>query len=197
MNKLSNEKTMTIKEVAEILGVTSEAIKKHVRELFPGIISNGKTTYLNEKLVTIIKTKMTPTTQVVGNKTTLEKELIIQQALMFQQEKIQELEKENKIMKPKSISYDTFINSENVHDMSEVAKMFNTGRNKLFDLLREYNVLRANNEPYQQYVDNRYFEVKQKVIQTGQSKAVTKVTSKGIVFIEKLLKKDINKYLPF
>ena len=93
------------------------------------------------------------------------------------------------IMKPKAISYDAFISTKNFHSMSEVAKMFEgIGRNRLFALLRENKVLRFNNEPYQHFVENEYFYIKQKVIATGESKPVTMVTSKGIVYIEKLLK---------
>ena len=32
---------MTVKEVADVFGVTAEAIKKHIRELYPDIIQNG------------------------------------------------------------------------------------------------------------------------------------------------------------
>ncbi len=66
-NELANERMMTVKEVAEVLGVTPEAIKKHIREMFPEIIRDGKTTYLNEYHVTKIKKRMIPTTQVVSS----------------------------------------------------------------------------------------------------------------------------------
>lgn len=185
MNELAN--VMTVKELANVLGKDESTIRKIGKELFPESFRNGLKTYLNEGQVTAIKLQLGKNSELP--KTNLEKELIIQQAMIFQQEKIRVLEKENEEMKPKAISYDIFINTENVHDMSEVAKMVKTGRNKLFRLLRENNVLKSNNEPYQQYVDNKYFEVKQKVIATGESKAVTKVTAKGIIFIEKFIKK--------
>lgn len=53
----ATEKVMTVGKVAEVLGVSSEAIKKHVREMFPECIKNGVTTYLNEYQVTLIKKK--------------------------------------------------------------------------------------------------------------------------------------------
>ena len=47
-------KRMTVREVAEVLGCNPETVKKHIRTLFPDIMENGKTTYLNEKQVTVI-----------------------------------------------------------------------------------------------------------------------------------------------
>jgi transcriptional antiterminator len=58
MNELSTGKTMTVKEVAEQLRCTPEAVKNHIRELFPRLMENGKPTYLNEAQVTIILEKM-------------------------------------------------------------------------------------------------------------------------------------------
>lgn len=46
--------------------------------------------------------------------------------------------------------------------MSEVSKLINyigVGRNKLFEILRINEILRANNEPYQQYVDRGWFKI--------------------------------------
>lgn len=64
------DKTMSVKDVATVLNVTPEALKKHIRILFPEIIKNGIETRLNEKQVAAIKQRMLPTTEVVGNKTT-------------------------------------------------------------------------------------------------------------------------------
>jgi hypothetical protein len=49
---------MTVKEVAGKLGCSPETVKAHIRELFPGLMQNGKATYLNEKQVTVILEKM-------------------------------------------------------------------------------------------------------------------------------------------
>jgi transposase len=57
MNELTTGKTMTVKEVAEQLRCTPEAVKNHIRELFPRLMENGKPTYLNEAQVTIILEK--------------------------------------------------------------------------------------------------------------------------------------------
>jgi predicted transcriptional regulator len=49
---------MTVREVAEQLGCNPETVKGHIRELFPGLMQNGKMTLLDEKRVAIILEKM-------------------------------------------------------------------------------------------------------------------------------------------
>lgn len=58
MNELTKEKTMTIKEVAEVFHVAERTIQRYVKDNFFEIVKNGKTTYLNEKQVTKIKLEM-------------------------------------------------------------------------------------------------------------------------------------------
>jgi DeoR/GlpR family transcriptional regulator of sugar metabolism len=74
------EKRMTVREVADVLAVSPETIRKHIRELFPDLMKNGYATYLTEEHVTQIKQKMEPTTQVVGNLTRLEEDALIARA---------------------------------------------------------------------------------------------------------------------
>jgi phage antirepressor YoqD-like protein len=56
MNELfCEEQHMTVREVAEALGIDDSTIRHHIRKLYPTLMKNGKTTYLNEKQVTAIK----------------------------------------------------------------------------------------------------------------------------------------------
>jgi predicted ArsR family transcriptional regulator len=66
MNELVQGRQMTVKEVAEVLGVTDEAIKKHIRELYPDLMKERVTTFLNEKQITEIKRRMRLTTKVAS-----------------------------------------------------------------------------------------------------------------------------------
>lgn len=75
-----------------------------------------------------------------------------------------EVETKNKtieLMQPKADFFDQVTGSETCFDMADVAKVCNlgVGRNTLFLFLREAKILRENNTPYQQYVDNGYFRV--------------------------------------
>jgi DNA-binding Lrp family transcriptional regulator len=58
----NGEKRMTVKEVAEALGYERDTIRKKVKELFPELVENGKTTLLNELQVTAIRQSLVPRT---------------------------------------------------------------------------------------------------------------------------------------
>lgn len=71
----------------------------------------------------------------------------------------------------------------------------NIGRNKLFDWLRDNKYLRKNNEPYQQYIDNGYFEVIEQAYNTPYGIKInikTKITGKGQVRLTEKLRKLFN-----
>ena len=78
-----------------------------------------------------------------------------------QQEIIETQTLQIEVMKPKEVFYDQVTGSETCFDMADVAKVcdLGIGRNLLFQFLRENNILRENNTPYQQFIDNGYFRV--------------------------------------
>lgn len=88
-------------------------------------------------------------------------------------------------------------NASNLIDIGRLAKLVNDehipiGRNKLFDWLRSNKYLRNNNEPYQQYIDNGVFKVKEYTYTTPYGDKVgTKVyvTGKGQIYIVEKLRK--------
>jgi hypothetical protein len=62
MERIGEEKKMSVKEVADAIGYESETIRKKVKELFPEIVENGKPTMLSEKQVFIIRNNLFPRT---------------------------------------------------------------------------------------------------------------------------------------
>lgn len=48
MNELATEKTMTVKEMAEVMNVSVGTIIRAINTLYPGKIKNGVTTYISE-----------------------------------------------------------------------------------------------------------------------------------------------------
>lgn len=68
---------------------------------------------------------------------------------------------ELKEAEPKIDFYNHIGDSQGLHTVSEVAKMFGTGRNRFYERLRKSGYLRDNNEPYQKYIDAGYFVVKE------------------------------------
>ena len=94
-----------------------------------------------------------------------------------------------KELAPKAIVYDLISDCTNLKTVADVAKEIGTGRNRLFEFLREKSILMANNLPYQKYIDNGYFIVKTNVIESlNKSQSQTYFTSKGEVWIASIFK---------
>ena len=116
-------------------------------------------------------------------------------ALADKSEENEKLQIENKEMKPKAEFFDAVADSKDAIEIAHVAKMLNypgIGRNKLFEILRQKNILDKNNIPYQKYVDKGYFRViEQKyTVPDGEVRINIKslVYQKGIDKIRKILK---------
>jgi hypothetical protein len=96
------DRRMMVKEAGEVLGVTDEAIKKHIRELYPDLMKERVTTLLNEEQTTEIKRRMRLTTKVASTITDLEAaEMLMKSAehfkARFEQERELRIETENKL----------------------------------------------------------------------------------------------------
>ncbi|MBR4397532.1 MAG: phage antirepressor KilAC domain-containing protein [Methanobrevibacter sp.] len=202
------EKLMTTKELATALNVSVDTIQKTIKKLQATSESfrkfkKGQTPKFNEVEVTAIKLELQNRSKVnaLSPKTNLERQLIIQQAMQFLQENINELKAENELMKPKAEFYDKVTGSSDTCDMKEVAKILNfkgIGRNNLFEILRNENVLDRQNQPYQKYVDAGYFRIIESKWEDRDGdihiNLKTVVFQKGIEFIRKTVLKS-NTYL--
>lgn len=217
MNELAkeNEKLMTVKEVAGAMGVSYDTVNNCVKRLFPEIVKNGLTTHLNEAQIACISKELKNNAKVTeqltfeaGSKvknTTTRLEVLLNyksatEALvsMIEAEKNElkkQIESQKMILaeqKPKVEFYDDVTGSADTIDVGEAAKILNIkgiGRNNLFELLRQKNILRDNNQPYQKYVDAGYFRIIESryVLPTGETKISLKtvVFQKGLDFIRK------------
>lgn len=77
--------------------------------------------------------------------------------------------------------------NQTTYSMSDTAKALKLGfgRNKLLANLRRENILMRGNEPYQRYVDQKYFIVK--ISDVGVKRVVTtRVTGKGLKYLDKI-----------
>jgi anti-repressor protein len=101
------------------------------------------------------------------------------------------------IMKPKSDFFDAVTGSKDAIDIGTTAKVLNLGigRNKLFQFLRENDVLMKGNTPMQSYIDRGWFRViEQKYEKPDGSTHIsikTVVYQKGLDGIRKLLTKKL------
>lgn len=100
--------------------------------------------------------------------------------------------------KPKVEFYDEVAESNGAKTMDQVAKIlskYGLGRNRLFEFLRNKKVFNMNNIPYQKYMDMELFKVVERSYNTRSGSIVrtqTLVYQKGIEYISKLLKQELN-----
>lgn len=73
----------------------------------------------------------------------------------------QVLIEDNERMRPKEEFFDAVTDSRDAISMGDVAKVLGMGigRNKLFEFLRDKEILQRDNRPYQKYIDRGYFRV--------------------------------------
>ncbi len=78
--------------------------------------------------------------------------------------------------------YEAVTDSKKAISMGEVAKVIDkgVGRNELFKILRNKNILRYNNEPYQRYIDIGWFRVIEQKFQL--SNGDTSINIKTLVY---------------
>lgn len=110
-------------------------------------------------------------------------------------EKMEALQKQNQLMQPKAEFFDAVTDSKTAIPIGDVAKILDVGigRNKLFEFLRQKNILTSDNRPYQRYIDSGYFRViEQKYEVNGEVRINIKtlVFQKGIDWIRKQLEKE-------
>ena len=130
-------------------------------------------------------------------------EMILARANQIQSRMIEDYTKkievlENKIQedKPKVEFYNDVTDSKHTCDMQTVAKVLNfkgVGRNTLFEILRNENILQPDNKPYQKFVDAGWFrliETKYNDEMSGELRIYFKtvVFQKGIEKISNILK---------
>ena len=118
--------------------------------------------------------------------------LAYEQQLVIEEQKQKLIEAE-----PKVEFYDTVTGSETTIDFGQAAKVLNykgLGRNKLFQYLRDKDILMSNNTPYQRYVDAGYFRLIETTWNTPSNDSMvylkTVIYQKGLDFLSKLIEKD-------
>lgn len=149
-------------------------------EVLPSIRKNGA--YMTES--TIEKAITSP-------------DFLIQLATKLKDEQQKRIAAETLVLEaqPKVEFYDAVTDSKDVIDMAQVAKVLNmgVGRNRLFAILRDNNILTQRNAPMQQYVDNGWLRcVESHYTKPNGDTCInikTVVFQKGLDGIRKLLNK--------
>lgn len=106
------------------------------------------------------------------------------------------LQKQIEAEKPKVEAYETFLDTTNYMSIGEFANISNEklklGRNTIFRILRELEYLMKDNRPYQKYINQGLFAVKENIIthNSGKKETIpqTFVTKKGVNYLFERLK---------
>lgn len=206
MNEVSIESYVSVKALAEILNVSEATIKRAIeklRSLLGGLETNSQGGYLlNEEQATIVKNEIAKhhnlqSRQIDSVSTELEENRIIASAIAILQARNEELKRQNEKLLPAANFAYQLCSSKDTIEIGECAKVLNKniGRNRLFEFLRNSNVLQSNNIPYQKYIDAGYFRVIESkyVTPNGETKISLKtvVFQKGVAYINKLLSKAV------
>lgn len=217
--RIDDEPWFVGKDVADILGYnnSSKAIGDHVDDEDKGVtkcytlggaqemtIINESGLYsliLSSKLESAKKFKRWVTSEVIpqirktGSYHAPKTYAEALRRLADEAEKMEALQKQNQLMQPKAEFFDAVTDSKTAIPLGDVAKILDMGigRNKLFEFLRQKNILTYDNRPYQKYIDAGYFRViEQKYEVNGEVRINIKtlVFQKGIDWIRKQLVKE-------
>jgi phage antirepressor YoqD-like protein len=150
----SGDKRMTVREVAEALGVSIDTVYNSIKEIESQSEENrfgkvqgshgGKPYYvLDEAQVTAVKMNLRKNSEVAAQpKTRLEKALLIQQAMQFQNELVEELQKENValkaenvVLKPKAEYHDRLVDAKGLTNFRDTAKELGIPEKKFISIL--------------------------------------------------------------
>jgi phage antirepressor YoqD-like protein len=109
-------------------------------------------------------------------------------------EALQSRERELEALAPVKDFYERVTESDDWMEMAAAVKVLaykGWGRNKVFELLRDRQILRYNNEPYQQYVERGYFKTVEQTFETAYGETMinrkTMVSQRGLDFIRRLI----------
>ena len=202
---VTEEKLVTTKELASILGVSERTIKdaaknKGVESTLIPLKTNGgiqKVIHYNEKQATIIKQEIQKhhnlaSRQIDNVSTDYEMELMTQKVLEYHIQKANEYKQRAEIAEGviKRIS-----EAKGCFSMNNTAKALKLpyGNKTLFQKLKQMNILNADNSPRQRHINAGHFKVIVKEIPNVGNKAVTVTTGKGLVFLAKLFNTEIDK----
>jgi len=188
MKQIGSGQTMTVKEVVKLFNCDERTIQRAVKELFPEIVKNGIETRLNELQVTAIKLKLDSHHNLVSTdelpKTKLEKNLLIQQAMILQQELIDELQAEKQQLENR---VNLLIHDAKTFTSSELAKELNLrSARELNQVLKDKGIQYKVNSTWvltAMYSNEGFESIKQEELENGKIIYNRHWTGKGRDFI--------------
>lgn len=102
-------------------------------------------------------------------------------------------------MEPKAQFYNDVADANGLHSMEEAAKVIGTGRNRLFETLRNMGILKSDNLPYQEHLDTGRFRVLEQTYYRGEYPHISRktyVTGRGMTWLHGLFNQSGQTLLP-
>ena len=198
-NELTTEKTMTVKEVAEALGVSERTIQNHAKNM--GLTQNGKTTYLSQKQCTEIKNSIAESgrndlanvCEVKNINSEIDIERMTATVLQYHIQRAKHLEQQLSITQPKADVYDAICDSSTLQDLQTVAQTI--GITNIFKVLLADGIIKKEwtkdgtlfYRPYADYNDYLVLKDGRPYVVDGVSHVRPRifVTGKGITWLTK------------
>jgi phage antirepressor YoqD-like protein len=161
---------MTVQQVAEALGCDESTIRRHIRDLFPDLPKNGKTTLLGEIEVTAIKkaietsgrTDLGNVTQLQNVHTDLEMKIKAAEVIGWLTSEADRLRSELAKAAPKIESFEALQRSEQTMSITDAAKHFGLHpKTEVFPYLRDHGYLTVHDLPTQAAIDAGYLALRE------------------------------------
>jgi phage antirepressor YoqD-like protein len=163
-------RAMTVKQVAEALGVADRTIRDNVAKLFPGLARDGVTTYLDEEQVTAIKqaieksgrNDLANVRQVASATTELEIAKMTAKVIGYWKARAEELENKALADAPKIECFEALMRSDKTMSITDCSKHFGLHPKKhVLPYLRERGYLTLSNLPTQAAIDQGYLSLRE------------------------------------
>jgi anti-repressor protein len=204
-----NKQTMTSLEIAELTGKRHDNVMADIRNMLSTLYGEGgllnfQDTYQNEQnkqhyhiyrlpkrecLILVSGYSVELRAKIIDRWDELEnapkdRTLMIAEALIMANQFIEEKDKYIAELEPKAKFTNELIDGDDKFRMDEVCSLLHLtiGRNKFFSVLRADNILKSDNSPKREYIDQGYFHVILKDTPIGK-KTVTLVTGKGLYWL--------------
>lgn len=172
MNELTQEKVMTTRELAEVLGVDISTVKKTLKRLEDGSAvlhhftkdKYGNTCFLfTEKQAVIIKQEIqkhhnlatrqidTVTSELEENQTIANAMMILQRRNEELKRRMEEAENKNKLLEPKAQVYDDFISRDKFCNFRDGANYIGVTQSVFMDFLKSRYIYKNSIGEYRAY----------------------------------------------
>jgi phage antirepressor YoqD-like protein len=189
MERIGEEQTMSVKEVADVLGYEPETLRKKVKELFPESVEKGKATMLSELQVVKLKENLFPRTPALKSGvenavTEIEKQQTIMLAMQYLQENLIAM-KERAIKAERKNAI--LMHVSKTYTAGEIAKELGMrSAQELNQALADKGIQYKQNGTWLPTADNSscgYFEIKQQELESGKVIYDRRITQTGREFI--------------